>query len=516
MSTTPQQDRPTETISVAAPKGAMQVIFSKNPMTIVWLLFILCLSLTLRIWVLAKNTAEENAQVLFSLYTQQVESRLQERIKSYEQFLRNQGALWESPLFLVSDWQDYVSHTDLFSKFPDIEFIGFAELESNIPFQWNKHPKANVKMISPETLKTRALLGQDFLKQLHNPPNQISGIFLRTDNRNTTAWLNNIADRSFDIVIPLEKKGIPKGGLTRRALVFGSINISSLINSVTENQLFRTSLRLYQSSSPLITSSDRIVYETEQFNASAKARSSRLIFPILDRFWIIDFMFPTELAAQSKIVNTLIWISGLLFSLIIFGINKSIVDYNRFILLRRAHEDLKANELRLKYDASHDLLTGLYNRQALAERFSEAMRYASENQREIAIVFIDIDNLKDINDRLGHNYGDELLKFFARKLTNSIRSMDTAARVGGDEFVLILSHLKNSTEITTLVQRILHAVSTPITFNDTRFNTSCSIGISVYPHDGDTLEILTKQADSAMYQSKKMGKNSFTFYQKIS
>jgi diguanylate cyclase (GGDEF)-like protein len=322
--------------------------------------------------------------------------------------------------------------------------------------------------------------------------------------------------RSVEIMIPIEKKGTSTGGAPRQALAFGSFNIQNLITSVTENRLFRTSLRLYDVGSPINTTQDHIIYQTEQFDASEKARSSRLIFPVLDRFWIIDFIFPTELAAQSKIVNTLIWISGLLFSLIIFGINKSIVDYNRFILLQRAHEDLKANESRLKYDASHDLLTGLYNRQALTERFSEAMRYASENHREIAIVFIDIDNLKNINDRLGHNYGDELLKFFARKLTSRIRSMDTAARVGGDEFVLILSHLKNSAEITTLVQRILHAIGTPIVFNGVKFNTSCSIGISVYPHDGNTLEILTKQADSAMYQSKKMGKNSFTFYQKIS
>ncbi len=404
MNTSPQQDRPIETLSVAVPRGAMQVIFSKNPMTIVWLLFILCLSLTLRIWVLAKNTAEENAQVLFSLYTQQVESRLQERLKNYEQFLRNQGALWESPLFLDSDWKNYVSNTDLFSTFSDIEFIGFAALEASIPLQFNRQPTARIQLIAPQTVETNRLLNQDLLKQLDNPPNKISGTFIRTEKRNTRNWLDNLAGRYIDIVIPLEKTGPPMmGGRSQRGLVFGSINISSLINSVTENQLFRTSLRLYESSSPLITSSHQIIYETKAFHASTKARSSRLVFPILDRFWIIDFTFPTELAAQSKIVNTLIWISGLLFSLIIFGINKSIVDYNRFILLRRAHEDLKANELRLKYDASHDLLTGLYNRQALAERFSEALRYASENQREIAIVFIDIDNLKDINDRLGHN-----------------------------------------------------------------------------------------------------------------
>lgn len=516
MSTTPQQDPPVEIIPTRAPLGPMQIIFPKNPMTIVWLLFVLCLSLTLRIWVLAKNTSEENAQVLFSLYTQQVESRLQERINNYEQFLRNQGALWESPLFLASDWQNYISNTDLFSKFPGMEFIGFAELEANIPFQSNKHPTARVQLISPQTPQTRALLGQDFLKRLQNPPSQISGTFIRTESRETVGWLKSIPNRSFDIVIPVEKKGTSPGNPPRRALVFGSLNIQNLITSVTENQLFRTGLRLYESPSPLSTSPDHIIYETEQFNSSQKAHGSRLIFPVLDRYWIIDFIFPTELAAQSKIVNTLIWISGLLFSLIILGINKSIVDYNRFLLLQRAHEDLKANELRLKFDASHDLLTGLYNRQALTDRFAEALRYASEHHREIAIVFIDIDNLKNINDRLGHNYGDELLKFFARKLTNSIRSMDTAARVGGDEFILILSHLKNSAEITTLVQRILHAVGTPINFNGTQFSTSCSIGISVYPHDGDTLEILTKQADNAMYQSKKMGKNNFTFYQKIS
>ncbi|MEY3182164.1 MAG: hypothetical protein RLZ35_149 [Pseudomonadota bacterium] len=515
MNDTSQQEQPVQTKATRSPFGPMQVIFSKNPMTVVWLLFILCLSLTLRIWILAKNTAEENAQVLFSLYTEQVEGRLQERIKSYEQFLQNQGMLWESPAFLAQNWQNYITKTDLFSEFPDIEFLGLAEIESNIPLKQNEHSTARIQLIAPQTPYTTSLMGQDLLQLIHKPPTVLSNAFIRTEKRNTPEWLSNTFERSFVLMIPLEKSNTKMSDTARRALAFGFFNIEHLITTATRNNLFRTSLRLYDVSSLEKITADRIIYQTAQFDASDKKNSRRLIFPVLDRFWIIDFIFPSELAAQSKIVNTLIWISGLLFSLIIFGINKSIVDYNRFILLRKAHEDLKANESKLKYDASHDALTGLYNRQSLSERFSEAVRYASENHREIAIVFVDIDNLKQVNDQLGHNYGDALIKYFAKKLSSKIRTMDTAARVGGDEFVLILSHLKNSAEITTLVQRILHTIGTPFVFNGVELKTSCSIGISVYPHDGDTLDMLTKRADEAMYQSKKMGKNSFTFYQKI-
>jgi diguanylate cyclase (GGDEF)-like protein len=472
--------------------------FPKNPMTVVWLLFVLCLTLTLRIWVLAKNTAEENDQILFSLYTDQVSSLLQERINSYEQFLRDQGALWDSNLFVAKDWRNYIANTDLFSRFPGIEAIGFSEIRQPLA--------APIRFLAPETPSNNALLGKDLLTQIQNPPTQLSGALLRT----------TFSEQSFVILIPLAKQAVHIPDHKNLGLIFGWFSIPDIIKEATENKLFQTALRIYDTDYTMAITTARLIYQTPHFNATPQANKSRVILNVLDRLWVIEFSFPIELSVQARIVNTLIWISGILFSFIIFGINKSIVDYHRLSLLKREHEALKADEFRLKYEASHDLLTDLYNRQALKSRFSEALRYAHKNNRQIAIAFIDIDNLKDINDKLGHNAGDEVLKKFARRLTQNMRSMDTAARVGGDEFILILSHLKNDAETVTLIQRILHSIEKPISLNGIPFQTSCSIGLSVYPRDGDTLDTLTKQADRAMYESKKIGKNSFTFYQKNS
>ena len=129
-----------------------------------------------------------------------------------------------------------------------------------------------------------------------------------------------------------------------------------------------------------------------------------------------------------------------------------------------------------------------------------------------AIAFLDLDQFKFINDSLGHQVGDELLKITAQRLTSCLRESDTVARQGGDEFVLLLTDQPNEEAITQTMQRVLHEVSQPWKANDLDFQITCSIGLTLCPDDGRDAETLLKNADSAMYKAKELGRNNFQYF----
>jgi diguanylate cyclase (GGDEF)-like protein/PAS domain S-box-containing protein len=163
--------------------------------------------------------------------------------------------------------------------------------------------------------------------------------------------------------------------------------------------------------------------------------------------------------------------------------------------------------------AYYDALTGLPNRELFQNRLHEAIKLASRNEDKLAVMFLDLDNFKNINDSLGHRTGDQLLKIVADNISNSIRSSDTVARLGGDEFTIILSDIKCHESIKILAEKIIKVMEKPIEIQDGKtLYVSTSIGISIYPDNGNDVESLLKNADTAMYQAKDAGKKSFKFY----
>lgn len=169
-------------------------------------------------------------------------------------------------------------------------------------------------------------------------------------------------------------------------------------------------------------------------------------------------------------------------------------------------------EAELEFQAKHDTLTGLVNRNLLRERLTQAIAGAERNGTPIWVVFVDLDRFKFVNDTLGHEAGDVLLKVLAGRLQSAAREADTVARLGGDEFVLVLpEHTEDSPGLAVL-QRIMDAVAQPLVIDEHEFFLTCSIGVAIYPTDGSTAESLTKHADIAMYRAKEMGRNSFQFY----
>ena len=172
----------------------------------------------------------------------------------------------------------------------------------------------------------------------------------------------------------------------------------------------------------------------------------------------------------------------------------------------------KLHEAEIQFQATHDALTGLPNRTLLYDRMQQAVLHSERYGNLTAIAFLDLDQFKFINDSLGHQVGDELLKITAQRLTSCLRESDTVARQGGDEFVLLLTDQPNEEAITQTMQRVLHEVSQPWKANDLEFQITCSIGLTLCPDDGRDAETLLKNADSAMYKAKELGRNNFQYF----
>ncbi len=172
----------------------------------------------------------------------------------------------------------------------------------------------------------------------------------------------------------------------------------------------------------------------------------------------------------------------------------------------------KISQSKLAYQASHDSLTGLANRSCSLDHLAQAIAHSRRNNSQILVMFIDLDNFKNINDTLGHIAGDNILIDISRQLKSAVRDTDTVGRLGGDEFLLIIPELADSESAKILAVKILTLFEKPITVEEQQFFLSTSIGMAVYPQDGDTPDELLKCADMALYKVKDDGRNGFSFY----
>jgi diguanylate cyclase (GGDEF)-like protein/PAS domain S-box-containing protein len=172
----------------------------------------------------------------------------------------------------------------------------------------------------------------------------------------------------------------------------------------------------------------------------------------------------------------------------------------------------RAMALQMAHSAQHDFLTGLPNRMLLNDRINQAITLARRHMRHVAVLFLDLDGFKHINDSLGHPTGDKLLQSIAKRLVGCVRASDTVSRQGGDEFVVLLSEVQLSEDAAVTAKRILQAVAAPHSIGQHDLHVTASIGVSVYPDDGLDTDTLIKNADTAMYQAKENGRHGFQFF----
>ncbi|SFP93210.1 PAS domain S-box-containing protein/diguanylate cyclase (GGDEF) domain-containing protein [Geopseudomonas sagittaria] len=173
---------------------------------------------------------------------------------------------------------------------------------------------------------------------------------------------------------------------------------------------------------------------------------------------------------------------------------------------------LKHAQARLDYQAHHDPLTGLPNRLLFENRLQQALDEAQAEQRRLAVLFLDLDRFKHINDSLGHPVGDLLLQGIAKRLREQLREIDTVARLGGDEFIVLMPTLQQTSDVERVANKLMSAFATPFNAGGHEFFMSSSMGISLFPEHGEDVATLVKNADSAMYKAKARGRNRIEFY----
>jgi diguanylate cyclase (GGDEF)-like protein len=170
-------------------------------------------------------------------------------------------------------------------------------------------------------------------------------------------------------------------------------------------------------------------------------------------------------------------------------------------------------EQALFHQAHYDSLTQLPNRLLFKDRLEQELAHARRDASQVAVLFVDLDRFKDINDSLGHSAGDEVLKLAASRLSRELRNVDTIARLGGDEFTIVIPQVRNAIEASHVCERLLRGLTSPIVLGGNNYFVGASIGIALYPHNGETVEELLRNSDTAMYRAKEQSKGSYAFYE---
>jgi len=185
------------------------------------------------------------------------------------------------------------------------------------------------------------------------------------------------------------------------------------------------------------------------------------------------------------------------------------IRIHNMLEVRLLYKRLAERNAELASMALHDMLTGLPNRRLLMDRLSLAIVHARRNQRTMAVMFLDLDGFKQINDTMGHDAGDMLLRMVADRLVATVRQEDTVARLGGDEFVIALYEAIDVEQVAKLGSKVISAVSQPYSIQGVDVRMTVSVGVSVYPMHGEDAETLMKRADVALYEAKQSGKNDY-------
>ncbi len=191
-------------------------------------------------------------------------------------------------------------------------------------------------------------------------------------------------------------------------------------------------------------------------------------------------------------------------------VQQALGELERAVAERTA--ELEQAQARAQHLADHDALTGLPNRRLLEDRLTQALALSYRNRKNTAVMFVDLDRFKNINDSLGHAVGDAVLREVAGRLVRQLRVGDTVCRIGGDEFVVVLPEAKRSSDVAHVAQKVIEQLSQPVTIEERELVLTCSIGIAVYPDDGRDAESLIRNADAAMYHAKELGRANYQFF----
>lgn len=496
------------------------------------LAFTFCLTVTLAIWQLAVTEAAKLRQARFDSRVQTVQEAIQTRMLAYGQILLGGVGLVKTMGSVSRDqWASYVASLSVQKNYPGVHGIGFAEwvphasrgefvrrmAAQGLPnFQirpaGDRETYAPVTFLEPRTDRNLRALGFDMLSE---PTRQAAMVTAADSAQMAITGRLKLASEpnqspvfGFLVYVPVYKPHKPIGTVDERhqalkGFVNSPFRMDDLMAGVLGANEEHLQLRVYDSHKP---DPDTLLYSSQRpqaFGESDKSLTLTSPLKLHNRTWTVEFSMPSSAYTAGNSTPTLVLVAGTLISLLVGALVLSIAARVRMIRHSEQHYFQLAN---------FDLLTGLPNRVKFHERLSHTLVQAQRTHSRFALIYLDLDNFKAVNDRHGHEAGDLLLIEVAQRIQRCIRKADTVARLGGDEFVVILHEIKDQQDAGTAAQNLLDALAKPVALPGSTYEVSVSMGISIYPSDAQTSDELLKRADRAMYASKSLGRNRYHFF----
>ena len=368
-----------------------------------------------------------------------------------------------------------------------------------------RHSKANISELLTTNIQSESLNIKHFL-DANLKKNNIHQITAQLDSiTSSNSAISNIH------IINNEQKLLYSSD---RSTLFNGDNCTPIsaidTSSILSTKCYSFSIKLYKGLEPYYYTSNIFIDEEYLNNLLSKQTIQLIIYFSLFTFFFFFFLWivlnKTIILPLEKLRQYAYYSNETPKEFFINELES--IRYSLSITFSR----LKKEQEELYKLSTKDPLSGLYNRMSLIEKIEWLISNNDRSHQQFAVIFIDLDNFKTINDSRGHNFGDKVLQNVAQSLLKLVRDNDIVSRIGGDEFVLVLPDLPDETRVVEVLERIKTKLSIPISLENYKYNLTASMGVSIYPRDGKDVHTLLKHSDIAMYKSKDLGKNNYHFF----
>ena len=473
-----------------------------------WLVLVAMLAVTWGLWHHERQVSRKALHAQFEFALRDTVSRIEQGESAYGQMLRGLQALFATTdLTARAAVRSYVETLQLDADFSGIQEFGVI--------QWApvaREPSARIIQSLPDLGSRHGTLGQDAwadpVRRRAMEQARDSGLLAISDKLAAAPGPGRNAAPGFAMYLPVYARGRAPETLGQRRAnllgwVYASFGMDDFMASLYGKQAPGISLSLFDGVSPGEGSLLFRAGTPAGAAAPATALSAREYMVLSGHTWTLCLR--TEEAFEARFGRSndrVIAVIGLCLSL-------SMALLVWYMIAGRAHAWRLADAMtgQLRHMAQHDPLTGLPTRALFSDRVRQKLADASRRGGHVAMVFIDLDRFKQVNDTHGHAAGDLLLRQVAQRIRESVRASDTVGRIGGDEFVVLMGDLPDVDSALRITEKIRLAVAQPVRINGLEFAISCSMGIAVHPGDGSDEATLTKNADQAMYRAKGAGRN---------
>lgn len=497
-----------------------------------WLILLVMLCVTWFTWDHERQSTPRAMRSQFDFALRETVSRIEQRVQGYEQMLHGVQSL-----FATTPWRnraamhDYVETLQLDANFSGVQVIGIVEWvpeKFKIPhlkamrsagfpdytIEPDELRDAYAPVIQREPYGGPAALGNDVwsdpVRRVAMERARDSGMAAISGKVKLKVDANGISPPGFIMYLPIYAPGLPHDNLQQRrdhliGWVYASFHMNEFMASLYGRQSPGLTVAMYDDTdvneASLLYQSDSGAAHAESIRAGAINSNEYMV--VAGHNWTLSLHTQEAFGARyGRSLATEIALVGVTLS-VVLALLAWLLIHGRERALRMAASMTEE----LRHMAQHDPLTGLPNRALFSDRLNQELARAKRQSGRFAMVFIDLDHFKPINDNFGHGVGDQILKGFAKRLQHCVRAADTVGRIGGDEFVVLLAQLSEADSIHDLAEKLRLTLKTPFVVNARELILSCSIGVAVYPKDGTDAIALTKSADEAMYRAKEEGRD---------